>query len=149
MINLRLNIEVKNKLEELAERQQITLSDCLRRIINKHLGESNEVRICTGDYFENSFEFSQMIVWILTQYIYPNTLLGPSILGRVKLSLERAINETTFNNEFKIELQKVLNEVKRVLNDHSSIRKELFFMNYNLDESVCSFDIIRNVINPG
>lgn len=152
-INLRLQADLKNSLQELAEEYGSSLSDYLREILNNHLDnftygplqrecdnvldDENEIAILP---FERTYEFSVLTAWLFQKRTHPNDVSSTEVLNSLKEDVQKAIHQSSFSEQLQMEFQKVETDMTRFLTEPNQPYKQFrfplpnnyFSFNYNL-----------------
>ncbi|WMI64084.1 hypothetical protein RBH94_08370 [Aestuariibaculum sp. YM273] len=152
-INLRIDDEIKFRLEELAIENGQTLSEYSRDLLTDHVNEfySDEeypeevvhlgtVTIDISEKFEKTFDFTYLVAWLFSKYMCPTEIDDRATVRTLKYYVEKVIDRSSFSLELKLEFVKVLNEINRFLVEPYCEDKKFQFA--SLDGSV-SFDYNR------
>lgn len=128
-INLRIDEDLKTSLQELSDDYGVSLSDYIREILENHLNdfsndeesldfeEENDLPVLhfSPTPFERTYGFTVLLAWLCYTYIQPEYNGNTDVLLALKSKVEKAINQSRFSKELKLEFLKVLNDINRCL----------------------------------
>lgn len=123
LLNARVSEEVKECLEQQANEEGITVSLCTENILKDHFGiydyeeniPRNTVTIDISIPFRETPDYTLLITWLFTSYMYTNQGVSKPFITRIKSMLENAMADQSFSNELRFEFLKVLNDINRYL----------------------------------
>ena len=144
-INLRVSDELKDQIEELGFEQNRSISEVTRSIIEEYFNEDN---IDENEDFKvlQSIEVLKLIIWIYDKRIDPNNFKNKSELSGFVFTIFSIKNSVDFSNELKLEFDKILRDVKRVINSDDIFTG---YFNFPLEDNNYSFDfkLLEDFIN--
>ncbi|WP_179321189.1 DUF6364 family protein [Winogradskyella helgolandensis] len=156
-INLRIEYNIKEKLDEYASQEGMHLSEYIRNIFRNHVGIKSEVSEevyidlpktlikNTFNEYEKSFDFTYLLTWLFHKYIFPLGSNNKDVIKTLKQRVERTINESSFSQELKLEFVKVLNDINRFLVESEYEKKQFYFPLKNHHLSF-NYDMLMNEI---
>lgn len=123
-INFKLPQELKDKIKELAQGQNKTASKYIRDHFESYINGSlleDELNIVDDKKFIFSEEFMQLIVWMYSKRVNEVCVEERFELSRYVDVLKKIDNK--FPYEIEQDFDKVLQDVIRVKNDRSAVKK--------------------------
>ncbi|PCJ98701.1 MAG: hypothetical protein COA50_00190 [Flavobacteriaceae bacterium] len=138
-INLRVDIELKLSLQVLANEQGSSLSDYIRDIIIFHIEESNFenlepvllIKDETNDpkitAFETTYQFTCLLTWLFCRHINPVENNSKEVILGMKTKVEKAIEQSSFSHELRLEFLKVLSDLNRFILEPDYENKQFLF----------------------
>ena len=168
-INLRIKLEIKDDLEEMASLNNQTLSEYLREVINDHVAlksydeeyddsweeseyQENEIHeptslgiiIKSRDY-EKTYGFTSLLTWLFCKQMDPIDLNSKVVIQSLKVKVESVINESSFSQELKMEFVKVLNDINRFMAEPDYQNKQFLFSSINNQFSFNYYRLMNEV----
>jgi Ribbon-helix-helix protein, copG family len=152
VLNIRVDQELKDKIEEIAYEEGLSTSEYARNILSEYLGFDeeqtfeveriefpSEVLIDVSKRFYETNDFILLTTWLFTRHIYKNND-SIEFVSSVKAMLELATTDYKFSNELRFEFVKVLNDINRYLVEPDqeinafqfSTPNNMYSFNYNL-----------------
>lgn len=150
-INLRIDVDLKIALEELAFENELSLSQYLREQLQEHVDQTyyedefdfTDAKIFINNIvryeYEQSFDFTHLLTWLFYKQSVPTETNSDEVINAIKNKVARVINESSFSEELKLEFSKVLNDMNRFLHETNDENKKF---NFQYPNNPYSFDYI-------
>ena len=138
-INLRIDINLKLELEELAHENSESLSEYLRHLLQEHveyasdedhfIGSGETLFINNKDFneYEKTFDFTYLLTWLFCKQSHPIDTNSKEVIKAIKNRVELVINDSSFSYELKLEFIKILNDINRFLIEPDYKQKQFIF----------------------
>lgn len=154
-INLRVSIDLRNQLEELAVEKNISTSELTRSIIEDFFNSSKDIRKTIHSFYtienlpENdllrSFEFTQLIFWIYDKRLNPELNETEEFYIQHMALIKKLKYHPFFGVEILKELNKVSNEIEDYLINKNYSKAEFYFSRDGFENSF-NYDLFSELI---
>lgn len=159
LLNVRVDQELKDEIDRLAEEDGISPSECARNILSDYLSYDEESKsildlkvpmesmiIYVGPDIKKVLP--QLSLWLFVN-LYSSSYYNEQNLKFAKNTIDNLIDNYILSNELRFELLKVLNDINRVL--AGGIQNTSLFFNKPNNMYTINFNLIfaevYNLIN--
>lgn len=129
ILNVRISQDLKDKLANLSNEKNVSISNIIRKALNDCFCSSEEV---SNDVFEqdnlyHSNEFIFLVTWIFEKVNRNEDTYSKIQLLILKNTVIKVIHEESFPYALRQEFEKVLADLVQYINDFESEHKRLNF----------------------
>ena len=152
IITLRVNNELREKLESISQETNISVSEIGRNAIEDHLNsfitndegyESSAIRSLKKDAILDDFDLTQLLLWIYEIRRDPSLEFFDDKYYQFVKTIEKINNDPLFTEEIKLEFNKIHRELVLYLNEELDNKNFTFYR--DLPES-CNYLKISDFI---
>ncbi|MDD3004493.1 hypothetical protein [Flavobacterium sp.] len=117
ILNLRIPASLKEKLEDEANDNNLTLSDLSRDILLSHYqnNEDHNIFLDKEITLYNSNEFLYLITWLFEKRLNNYDTNNIQVFEGLKKNVMKVMNDSYFPNELKQEFEKVYVDLSRFI----------------------------------
>lgn len=150
VLNVRVPLSMRAKLEKDAECNDLTLSDFIREILSNYYEEetaSDTIGLFTNILTSifNSSDFIFLITWMLEKRNNPFDTNNITIFHYLKDIVFRIIKSDQFESDLKKEFEKVFVDLSRFINEYGFVNNHFRFCLANYPESF-DYNLLINFI---
>lgn len=130
ILNIRVTEEFRVDLEYRALESEMNLSDYIRNTLWDSLYYEEDEMIDPEPQevpFSQSFKFTFLAAWLFAKYMYPVEHNPKNVIQGLKKILDNAVLDTTLSNALKYELNKVVYDMNRFLEEPEYTGKQFQF----------------------
>lgn len=145
--NVRISLDLRNKLEKLSQENEVSISVSIRDILNNYFdySDDDDFDLRKEDSFFLSSEFIFLVAWMFEKTTCCYDGLKEHELASLKRTVINAIKEESFPNDLKLEFEKVLVDLVRYINQYHSKLNYFNFCKYNHSGSF-DYSILLNYL---
>lgn len=134
-LNVRIPASLREKLENDAQMNNVSLSDYTRDIITNHYINDDNENYFSGDTFYNSSDYIFLITWMFEKRVNPYDQNQKQVFKTLKDITLKIIKDDSFSYNLRQEFEKVFFDLTRFINEFGIENNYFRFCLTNYPES--------------